>query len=250
MSRNGSWRGTGEFMLFEPAEIEIGGRRIGRSDPLFAIAEIGLNHGGSVDRALALVDAAAAAGATAIKLQTLDAAGLVAPGAPAPAHVPVESIREFLARFELDEAAHGRLIERARSRGLAVIATPLCEDAVDMLDRLGVDAFKIASGDVTWTQLIARCARTRKPLVISTGMSVSAPGRARVRDWADLDIPPRPPKMTLKKSEKGPSPPKRSPQSAYSTRARSLPGWANHWLQSKREGSNPIFCQRCQSAPR
>ena len=97
--------------------------------------------------------------------------------------MPVESIREFLARFELDEAAHGRLIERARSRGLAVIATPLYEDAVDMLDRLGVDAFKIASGDVTWTQLIARCARTRKPLVISTGMSaLDEVGRAL--EWA------------------------------------------------------------------
>lgn len=183
MSRNGSWRGMGEFMAFEPAEITIGGRRAGPSEPLFVIAEIGLNHGGSVDRALALVDAAAAAGASAVKLQTLDADGLVAPGAPAPAHVAAGSMREFFARFELDEAAHRRVVARARERGLAVMATPLWEGAVDWLDRLGIDAFKIASGDVTWRRLITRCGAARKPMVISTGMA-SADEAGRALEWA------------------------------------------------------------------
>lgn len=158
-------------MAFDRAECEIGGRLVASSEPVFVIAEIGLNHGGSPDRALALVDAAAAAGASAIKLQTLDAAALVAPGAPAPSHVRATSMREFFARFELDEGAHRRIIARAREHRLAVLATPLSLAAVDMLDRLGVDGFKIASGDVTWAELIVRCARTRRPLVISTGMS-------------------------------------------------------------------------------
>lgn len=183
MSRKGSWRGMGEFMSFEPAEIEIGGRTIGPAEPLFVIAEIGLNHGGSVDRALALVDAAALAGATAVKVQTLRADRLVAPGAPAPAHVAASSMRAFFTQFELDEEAHRLIVTRARERGLIVMATPLSEDAVEMLNRAGVDAFKIASGDLTWSRLIARCARTRKPLVLSTGMS-SLDEVGRAVDWA------------------------------------------------------------------
>ncbi len=183
MSRNGSWKGMGEFMAFDRAECEVGGRLIASSEPVFVIAEIGLNHGGSLDRALALVDAAAAAGASAIKLQTLEATALVAPNAPAPSHVTATSMREFFARFELDEAAHRAIISRAREHRLAVLATPLSEAAVDLLDGLGVDGFKIASGDVTWAELIVRCARTRRPLVISTGMSALSEVR-RALGWA------------------------------------------------------------------
>jgi N,N'-diacetyllegionaminate synthase len=158
-------------MIADYPELEIGGQTVAAFAPLFVIAEIGLNHGGSIERALQLIDAAADAGATAVKFQTLEAAALVAPGAPAPAHVRVNSMSEFFAQFELDELAHERMIERARARGLAVMATPFSEAAVDMLARLGIDAFKIASGDLTWKELIVRCARTRKPLVMSTGMS-------------------------------------------------------------------------------
>jgi sialic acid synthase SpsE len=135
------------------------------------IAELGLNHGGSLDRALALVDAAAASGASAIKLQTLRGDRLVAPGCPAPMHVQARSLVEFFEQFELDEAAHRAVAGRARARGLAIMSTPFDLDAVDMLDRVGIDAYKIASGDITFHQLIARAAATGKPLVISTGMS-------------------------------------------------------------------------------
>jgi len=151
--------------------IQIGTRRIAGGGPPFVIAEIGLNHGGSLDEALKLVDGAARAGADAVKLQTIVADELVAPSCPAPAHVEAASLVDFFRAFELDEDAHRKVIAHARAAGLAVMATPFSEHAVDMLDRLGIDAFKVASGDLTWDQLIARCARTGKPIVISTGMS-------------------------------------------------------------------------------
>jgi sialic acid synthase SpsE len=150
---------------------EIAGQAIGPGARVFVIAELGLNHGGSVDRALAMVDAAARAGASAIKLQTLTADRLVAESCPAPAHVQAASLREFFAGFELDADAHRTVIARARTHRLAVLSTPFSEEAVAMLETLGVDGFKIASGDVTHHGLIAAAARTGRPLVISTGMS-------------------------------------------------------------------------------
>src|SRR5262252_3866009 len=104
--------------------LEIAGRRIGAAAPVFAIAEIGLNHGGSLERALAMVDAAAAAGASAVKLQTIDASRLVRSQAPAPAHVRAESLRDFFRTFELNWDAHSAVASRARALGMAVMTTP------------------------------------------------------------------------------------------------------------------------------
>jgi sialic acid synthase SpsE len=96
-----------------------------------------------------------------VKLQTVVASELVAPS----------PLRDFFAAFELDEAAHQTIAARARARDVALISTPLSEGAVDLLERVGVDAYKIASGDMTWTPLIERCARTGKPVIISTGLA-------------------------------------------------------------------------------
>jgi sialic acid synthase SpsE len=158
-------------MQRENPSITIGGHVAGLGRPLFVIAEIGLNHGGSVDRALAMVDAAASAGVAAVKLQTLEAASLVAPSCPAPAHVDAQSLTEFFATFELDEEAHRLVAARARERGVAFISTPFSIEAVSLLERTGVDAFKIASGDLTWDALIERVAQTGKPIIMSTGMA-------------------------------------------------------------------------------
>ena len=149
----------------------LAGRPIGDGMPPFIVAEIGLNHGGSRKTACELVDAAAIAGADAIKLQTLVASELVAPACPAPAHVAATSLVEFFQQFELDQASHREVIDRAHTLGLAAIATPLSENAVGWLDELGIDGFKIASGDLTWDQLIARAAATGKPVLMSTGMA-------------------------------------------------------------------------------
>ena len=155
--------------------MRIGARSIGSGAPLFVIAEIGLNHDGDPSRALALVDAAARAGASAVKLQSLRAETLVAPdraaGGATLAHVDAPSLRQVFARYELDEAAHAAVAARARRHGLAWLSSPFDETAVDMLARLDCDALKIASGDITHHRLIARAAATGRPLVISTGLS-------------------------------------------------------------------------------
>lgn len=170
-------------MLPDSTALQIGTRVAGDGEPLFVIAEIGLNHDGSADRALALVEAAAGAGASAVKVQVLEAAALVAPGAPAPVHVDATSLVDFFRRFELDASVYRRVAARARDLGLAFIATPLSEEAVDLLEDIGVDAYKIASGDITWAGLIQRCAGTGKPLIISTGMA-SLPEAQQALRWA------------------------------------------------------------------
>src|SRR4029079_5913956 len=116
----------------------------------------------------------AAAGVQAIKLQTIIARQLVSPACPPPSHVAARSLVAFFEQFELGEAQHVALADHARMRGLKVISTPFSEAAVDLLENVGVDAYKIASGDLTWDQLIVRCAATGKPLVISTGMATLA----------------------------------------------------------------------------
>ncbi len=149
---------------------EIGGKTIGSDAPVYVIAEIGLNHGGSRDKAVEMVDAAAWAGASAIKLQTLEARTLVAESCPAPSHVQATSLREFFATFEIDAETHRAMVQRARQHGLGVLTTPLAEGALTMLEPLEFDAYKIASGDLTYHALIAAAVRTGRPLVISTGM--------------------------------------------------------------------------------
>jgi sialic acid synthase SpsE len=158
----------------EVASITIGGRRIAEDVPPFVVAELGLNHGGSVEEALALVDAAASAGVHAVKLQTIVADALVSPFCPAPAHVSATSLVDFFGAFELDEDAHRVIAEHAADLGLRFLSTPFSEASVDLLDRVGVDAYKIASGDLTWDQLILRVAATGRPIVMSTGMSTLA----------------------------------------------------------------------------
>lgn len=155
----------------ETPTICIGGREVSDTAPLFVAAEIGMNHGGSIDQALALVDATAETGADAVILQTIDAAQLASPTAPMPGHLPQGSLVEFFARYQLDEPAHVKIVARARKHGLRVIATPFSIDGVDLLERVGVDAYKIASGDLTWDQLIERACNTGKPVVIATGMA-------------------------------------------------------------------------------
>lgn len=151
--------------------FRVGPHVVGGDAPLFVVAEIGLNHGGDASRAVSLAAAAGRAGASAVKLQSLRGTTLVAADCHAPMHVEAASLQEFFATFELDEAAHGRVAAEARAHGMAFLSTPFDEDAVRMLVRVGADALKIASGDLTHHRLIAEAAATGLPMLLSTGMS-------------------------------------------------------------------------------
>jgi sialic acid synthase SpsE len=118
-----------------------------------------------------MVDAAARARVSAVKLQTLDAHLLVAPSCPAPMHVEAASLADFFSRFELDVDAHRLVAARAHQHGLAFLSTPFHEGAVRLLCEVGCDALKIASGDLTHLRLIETAATTGLPLIISTGLS-------------------------------------------------------------------------------
>ena len=158
------------------AEFKIAGRAIGLGHPPFVICELSGNHNGSLDRALAMIDAAAATGCDAIKLQTYTADTLTldcdGPG------FRIESgpwagrtLHDLYAEAFTPYAWHAALFERARQHGVILFSTPFDETAVELLESLDAPAYKIASFEAVDLPLIARVARCGKPMIISTGLA-------------------------------------------------------------------------------
>jgi len=153
----------------------IAGRTIG-SGPVFVIAEGGVNHEGDPALAHRLVDAAADAGADAVKFQTFDPDALAAADAPKAAYQEAAgetgaSQREMLARLVLPGDAWAGLRDHALERGLVFLSTPFDDASADLLDRLDVPAFKVGSGELTNLPFLARLARRGRPMLVSTGMA-------------------------------------------------------------------------------
>jgi N-acetylneuraminate synthase len=158
--------------------MKIGHRGIGREHRPYVIAEMSGNHNQSLDRALAIVDAAADSGADAIKLQTYTAETMTL-DSTAPGFVIDDPNSLWAGRqlYDLYHEAHtpwdwhAAIFERAAARGLHAFSTPFDETAVDFLETLGVPAYKIASFECTDLPLIRKVAATGKPMIISTGMA-------------------------------------------------------------------------------
>jgi N-acetylneuraminate synthase len=156
--------------------IQVANRLIGPGQPVFVIAEAGVNHNGDLKLARALIDVAVEAGADAVKFQTFRADRLVTPDAPKAEYQLQttgndESQFEMLKHLELSPDAHRELKSYCEERGIVFLSTPFDEEAVDLLDGLGVPAFKISSGDLTNSPLLEHVASKGKPVILSTGMS-------------------------------------------------------------------------------
>ncbi len=148
--------------------------------PALIIAEAGVNHNGSRDLALRLVDAAAEAGADVAKFQIFRADALAAASAPK-ADYQVQTTGfgqgqlDMLRRLELGEEDFRAIQRRCRERGIRFLATPFDEQSLDDLtSKYNVDAIKLGSGEVTNAPLLLRAARTGRPVILSTGMSTLA----------------------------------------------------------------------------
>lgn len=154
--------------------MKIGAREIGQEELPYIIAEIGVNHDGSPDRALELIEHAAQAGADAVKLQYFRADMLMSRAAvlaeyqrDAGEHDPIAMLK----RLELGIDAMAALVDRAHLRGLHAVVTVFSLELVESAERLAWDAYKTASPDIIHRPLIEGLIHTGKPVIISTGAS-------------------------------------------------------------------------------
>jgi N-acetylneuraminate synthase len=171
-------------------EINIAGRRVGQQHPPLVVAEIGINHEGSLATAFEMVDAAARAGVEVIKHQThvvedemSAAARCVIPGNAE------ESIYDIMARCALSEQDERALKDYVESRGMIFISTPFSRAAADRLERMGVAAYKIGSGECNNYPLLKHVAGFGKPVILSTGMNTIASVGKAVEIFEERDVP-------------------------------------------------------------
>lgn len=156
--------------------INIGRAHVGMGRPPFIIAEAGVNHNGALAQAKKLVMAAKRSGADCIKFQTFKAERVVTLVAPKAAYQlkvtsKAESQYEMLKKLELSDNAHHQLLSFCKKMGIIFLSTPYSIEDVDFLHKLGVPAFKIASGQIVELPFLRYVASKGKPILLSTGMS-------------------------------------------------------------------------------
>ncbi len=156
-------------------------------DPVFVIAEAGVNHNGDLDLALKLCDAARAAGADAVKFQTFRAEDLVVPGAPTADYQKKQTGEQdqfaMLRKLELSPEQHERIRDHCNAIGIEFFSTPFSVEAVDLLVGLGVRRVKMPSGELTHRALVERACATGLPVLLSTGMATLAEVQEAL-EWA------------------------------------------------------------------
>ncbi|PCE14938.1 pseudaminic acid synthase [Microbacterium sp. SZ1] len=158
--------------------IDLSSATIGPGSPVFTIAEMSGNHNGDLDRALAIVDAVAATGASALKIQTYTADTLTIdsdlPAFRVTSDHGLWGDRNLYALYQEAHTPwewHAAIFERARSHGLIPFSTPFDPSSVAFLEELGVELYKTASAEIVDLPLLREVARTGKPMIVSTGMA-------------------------------------------------------------------------------
>lgn len=134
-------------------------------------------HDGSFGNACKLIELAAKCGANVVKFQTHVADAETLASAPSPAYFKSETRIEYFRRTAFSRPQWQELVRVAHGNGLAFVSSPFAIEAVEILEQAGIDAYKIASGEVTNLPLLERIAATRRPVILSSGMS----------DWTELD---------------------------------------------------------------
>ena len=154
-------------------DLKIGGHSVGTGKPCMIIAEVAQAHDGSLGTAHAYIDAVADCGADAVKFQTHIAAAESTPDEPWRIKFsPQDATRyDYWKRMEFTEAQWVGLKRHADERGLLFLSSPFSFEAVDLLDRVGVAAWKIPSGETANTPMLDRMLATGLPVLLSTGMS-------------------------------------------------------------------------------
>lgn len=160
----------------------------------FIIAEAGVNHNGSLDLALQLVDSAAAAGADAVKFQTFRADAIVRKGTQKADYQKAasgadESQHEMLEKLELDEKAHRDLMVRCRERGIAFLSTAFDIASAELLAELGLDIWKIPSGEITDLPMLRKIGAFRRSVLLSTGMATLGEVEAALAEIENAGTP-------------------------------------------------------------
>jgi sialic acid synthase SpsE len=178
------------FSNTDKPEFQIGKRVIGYNYPPFIIAEIGINHGGDIKIAKKMVDSAARAGAECVKHQTHVVEDEMSKEAkkiiPQNANISIYDIMKSCSLNEEEEIELKRYVE---SKGMIFISTPFSRAAADRLNRMGVQGFKIGSGECNNLPLLNHIASFRKPIIMSTGMNSIASIRKSVEVLKKHDVP-------------------------------------------------------------
>lgn len=151
--------------------FNISGRLIGEGKPPFVIAEVGINHEGDIDKAIQLVDAAARAGADCVKFQCHIAEAEMVKTDMKPGKISDETLWDIIKRCELTYKEEICLKKYCDRKGIIFLSTPFSREAADRLEKIGVDAFKIGSGECNNIPLIKHIAKKKKPIILSTGMN-------------------------------------------------------------------------------
>jgi N-acetylneuraminate synthase/N,N'-diacetyllegionaminate synthase len=155
--------------------IKVGHKLIGDYQPCFIIAEAGVNHNGDIELAKRLIDVAKDVGVDAVKFQTFKVENLVTRDAPKVNYQiqntkSNESQYDMLKSLELSEDDFKELYDYAKKKNIIFLSTPFDFESVDLLDELGVPAFKVSSADLTNLPLLEYIAEKGKPILLSTGM--------------------------------------------------------------------------------